>query len=40
MNQDQLLELFNLDESKIEELGLNSGEEFAEKFQEALKNYK
>lgn len=40
MNQDQLLELFNLDESKIEKLGLNSGEEFAEKFQEALKNYK
>ena len=40
MNQNQLLELFNLDESKIEELGLNSGEEFAEKFQEALKNYK
>ena len=40
MNQDQLLELFNLDESKIEELGLNSGKEFAEKFQEALKNYK
>lgn len=40
MNQDQLLELFNLDESKIEKLGLNSGKEFAEKFQEALKNYK
>lgn len=40
MNQDQLLELFNLDESKIKELGLNSGKEFAEKFQEALKNYK
>ena len=40
MKQNQLLELFNLDESKIEELGLNSGEEFAEKFQEALKNYK
>lgn len=40
MNQNQLLELFNLDESKIEELGLNSGKEFAEKFQEALKNHK
>ena len=40
MNQNQLLELFNLDESKIEELGLNSGKEFAEKFQKALKNHK